>query len=84
MSLASGQVAFAADNITGTDAELIDLAALSSSTTELLAQSDLAQITNVQLIETETGLQVILETADSELATPTTNVSGDALIVEIP
>ena len=84
MSLAGGQVTFAADDITGTNAELIELAALSSSTVELHAQSSLVQITNVRLAVTETGLQVILETADSELATPTTNVSGDALIVEIP
>ncbi|MEM6840514.1 MAG: TonB-dependent receptor, partial [Cyanobacteria bacterium P01_C01_bin.120] len=33
--------------------------------------------------ETEAGLQVILETTDSELATPTTTVSGNALIAEI-
>ncbi|MEM9093125.1 MAG: TonB-dependent receptor plug domain-containing protein, partial [Cyanobacteria bacterium P01_F01_bin.53] len=42
-----------------------------------------AQITGVRLEETEAGLQVILETADSELATPTTTVSGNALIAEI-
>ena len=91
MSLASGQVAiaqaltgqFAAENVTEPDTEAIELSP-SFLTAELLAQSALVQITNVRLAVTETGLQVILETADSELATPTTNVSGDALIVEIP
>ena len=42
------------------------------------------QITNVRLETTETGLQVILETADGELAAPNTTVSGNALIADIP
>jgi iron complex outermembrane receptor protein len=42
------------------------------------------QITNVRVEDTETGLQVILETANGELAAPTTTVSGNALIAEIP
>ncbi|MEM1255624.1 MAG: TonB-dependent siderophore receptor [Cyanobacteria bacterium P01_H01_bin.21] len=53
---------------------------LSSQT---LTQTPLVQITNVRLDKTNTGLQVVLETTDSELSTPTTIVSGDALIVEI-
>lgn len=48
-----------------------------------LAQTALVQITNVRLEETDAGLQVVLETAAGELSTPTTTVSGDALIVEI-
>ncbi|WP_299402825.1 TonB-dependent siderophore receptor [Acaryochloris sp. IP29b_bin.148] len=42
------------------------------------------QITGVRLEETETGLQVVLETADGTLATPTTTVAGNVLTAEIP
>ncbi|MBE7385526.1 MAG: TonB-dependent siderophore receptor [Leptolyngbya sp. SIO1E4] len=55
--------------------------------TEWIAQIEASrvQITNVRLEETdEVGLQVVLETADGELAAPTTTVSGNALIAEIP
>lgn len=48
-----------------------------------LAQASLVQITHVRLEETDAGLQIVLETTDGELSTPTTTVSGDALIVEI-
>ncbi|MBE7385423.1 MAG: TonB-dependent siderophore receptor [Leptolyngbya sp. SIO1E4] len=50
-----------------------------------IAQTETApiQIIGVQLEETETGLQVLLAIADGELLTPTTTVSGDALIVDI-
>ncbi|MBE7385514.1 MAG: TonB-dependent receptor [Leptolyngbya sp. SIO1E4] len=54
------------------------------STESWLAQTSLVQITAVRLEETEAGLQVVLETADGELALPTTTVSGNALIAEIP
>ncbi|MEM9808184.1 MAG: TonB-dependent siderophore receptor [Cyanobacteria bacterium P01_D01_bin.56] len=47
-------------------------------------EASLTQITGVRVEETETGLQVMLETAGGEVATPTTSVSGDALILEIP
>ena len=50
---------------------------------QTLAQTPLVQITNIRLEETDAGLQVVLETAESELSMPTTSVSGDALIVEI-
>ncbi|MEM7061879.1 MAG: TonB-dependent receptor [Cyanobacteria bacterium P01_B01_bin.77] len=54
--------------------------------TDWVAQREvsLVQITNVRLEDTETGLQVVLETLDGELATPTTTVSGNTLIAEIP
>ncbi|MBE7385520.1 MAG: TonB-dependent siderophore receptor [Leptolyngbya sp. SIO1E4] len=57
-----------------------------TTVTEWMAQieASLVQITNVRLEDTEAGLQVILETADGELVTPTTTVSGNALIAEIP
>ncbi|MEM0981576.1 MAG: TonB-dependent receptor [Cyanobacteria bacterium P01_H01_bin.58] len=53
---------------------------------EWMAQIEAAliQITRVRLEDTEAGLRVILETADGELAVPTTTVSGNALIAEIP
>ena len=41
-------------------------------------------VTSIQLETTETGLQVRLETADGELLAPTTTVSRNALIAEIP
>ncbi|NET39661.1 MAG: TonB-dependent receptor plug domain-containing protein [Cyanothece sp. SIO1E1] len=43
----------------------------------------LVPITAVRLESTETGFQVVLEAAERELATPTTTVSGNALIAEI-
>ena len=54
-----------------------------SPSSQNIAQTSLVQITNVRLEGTDTGLQVILETADGELSTPTTSISGDALVVEI-
>ncbi|MEM9809038.1 MAG: TonB-dependent receptor plug domain-containing protein, partial [Cyanobacteria bacterium P01_D01_bin.56] len=48
-----------------------------------LAQASLIEITDVQLSETEMGLQIVLETT-GDLPTPVTSTSGDALILEIP
>ncbi|ESA35149.1 hypothetical protein N836_13200 [Leptolyngbya sp. Heron Island J] len=50
---------------------------------QILAQTPLVQITNIRLEETDAGLQVVLETAEGELSTPTTSVSGDALIIDV-
>ncbi|MEL6401994.1 MAG: TonB-dependent siderophore receptor [Cyanobacteria bacterium J06626_4] len=47
-------------------------------------ESALVQITAVRLEPTEAGLQVVLETAEGELATPTTEIVGNALIADIP
>jgi iron complex outermembrane recepter protein len=47
-----------------------------------IAQS-LIQITKVQVNSTETGLQVVLQTAEGELTVPTPTVVGNALIAEI-
>ncbi|MEM6433773.1 MAG: TonB-dependent siderophore receptor [Cyanobacteria bacterium P01_D01_bin.115] len=47
-------------------------------------EAALVQITGVQIEETEAGLQIVLETAGGELTTPTTSVSGNALIADIP
>ncbi|MEM9245149.1 MAG: TonB-dependent receptor plug domain-containing protein, partial [Cyanobacteria bacterium P01_F01_bin.153] len=51
--------------------------------------SHLAQVPPVQIIDVrvkagESGLQVVLETADGTLLEPTTSVLDDALILEIP
>ncbi|MEM7061871.1 MAG: TonB-dependent receptor [Cyanobacteria bacterium P01_B01_bin.77] len=52
--------------------------------TNAVAQAPSIQVTAVRLEQTETDLQIILETAGGELTTPTTSVSGDALIAEFP
>ena len=54
-----------------------------SATASQLAQASLVEITNIQLEATETGLQVVLETAGGELPAPATSISGNALILEI-
>jgi len=53
---------------------------------EWLAQMEAAiiEITGVRVERSETGLQVILETADGDLSAPTTETVGNALIAEIP
>ena len=48
-----------------------------------IAQS-LVQVTGVRVETTETGVQVVLETAKGELATPATRTVGDTLIVDFP
>jgi iron complex outermembrane receptor protein len=48
-----------------------------------IAQS-LVQIVGVEVNPTDTGVEVILETADGQLATPVTSVVGNALIADIP
>ena len=47
-------------------------------------EASLTQITGVQIEETEAGVQIVLETAAGELATPTTQTVGNALIADIP
>ncbi|MEO0489450.1 MAG: TonB-dependent receptor plug domain-containing protein, partial [Cyanobacteria bacterium J06659_2] len=47
-------------------------------------EASLTQITGVQIEETEAGLQIVFETAAGELATPTTQTVGNALIADIP
>lgn len=60
-----------------------DLVPAPRNTTVAQGESSLVQLTDIRLELTETGLQIVLE-ATGELATPTTTVSGNALIVEIP
>ncbi|MEL6383693.1 MAG: TonB-dependent siderophore receptor, partial [Cyanobacteria bacterium J06626_18] len=57
-----------------------------TSLSNAIAQTETSpiEIIGIQLEETETGLQVMLETADGELTPSTPSVSGNALITEIP
>ena len=68
------------------DIEAAQAREFAPTVTEWRAQIEASwvQITNVRLEETEAGLQVVLETADGELAAPTTTVSDNALTAEIP
>jgi iron complex outermembrane receptor protein len=52
--------------------------------TTQIAQAAIAQITNVQINPSASGINVILNTADRSLAVPPTSVIGNALIVDIP
>ena len=66
---------------------LSEVEATSATTvTDWVAQIEaaLVQITDVRIEATETGVKVVLETVNGELAAPATAVSGNALILEIP
>ncbi|MEM9768395.1 MAG: AMIN domain-containing protein [Cyanobacteria bacterium P01_D01_bin.71] len=56
----------------------------SEFTSQTLAQRAIIQIIGVQLNATETGLDITLNTANGPLAIPSTSVTGNALIAEIP
>ncbi|MGF1569541.1 MAG: TonB-dependent siderophore receptor [Nodosilinea sp.] len=47
-------------------------------------EASLVQITGVRIETTEAGLQIVLDTAEGTLATPTTQTVGNALIADIP
>ena len=47
-------------------------------------EASLVQIIDVRVEETAAGLQIVLTTAEGELATPTTQTVGNALIADIP
>ncbi|MEM0980068.1 MAG: TonB-dependent siderophore receptor [Cyanobacteria bacterium P01_H01_bin.58] len=59
---------------------------LAASEQAAIAQIETSQvqITGVRLEDTDTGLQIVLETANGELAAPTITVTGNALIAAIP
>jgi iron complex outermembrane receptor protein len=69
-----------------TPSSLSDLEQPATTVTDWIAQieASLVQITGVRVEETETGLQVILETADGSLEAPETRSIGNALIADIP
>ncbi len=83
ITLAGAQGSLAAENGVEIEPETIDRTSPVNASAELLAQGEPEKITNIRLETTETGLQIILNTT-GELAVPSTTVSGDALIVEIP
>ncbi|MBE9112771.1 TonB-dependent siderophore receptor [Nodosilinea sp. LEGE 07298] len=47
-------------------------------------EASLTEITGVRLEATEAGLQIVLDTAEGNLATPATQTVGNALIADIP
>lgn len=49
-----------------------------------IAQASIAQVTEVRLNLTDTGIEVILATPDRQLPIPSTSVIGNALIADIP
>jgi iron complex outermembrane recepter protein len=64
--------------------ELVEPAATTVSNWLAQIEASLVQITGVRVEETETGLQVVLETADGSLEVPETRSIGNALIADIP
>ncbi len=46
--------------------------------------NSVVQVTGIQLNPTTDGIEVVLETAEGEVVTPSTEVVGNALIAEIP
>lgn len=51
--------------------------------TNPIAQAGLVQVTGVQVENTETRLQVVLEMPGGEATTPTTTTSGNALVITV-
>ena len=88
MSMAAIPAAWADTGLTTqiTDPEQITHTQPATTVEEWIAQIDaaLVQITEVRVETNETGLQVILETAEEDLAAPAIEAVGNALIVEIP
>ncbi|MGF1571425.1 MAG: TonB-dependent receptor plug domain-containing protein [Nodosilinea sp.] len=71
----------------GTPTLLSDLEQPATTIADWMAQveASLVQITGVRVETTEAGLQLVLETANGrELAAPTTQTVGNALIADIP
>jgi iron complex outermembrane recepter protein len=66
--------------------QLSELEQPATTVTDWIAQieASLVQITGVRVEETETGFQVVLETAEGSLEVPETRSIGNALIADIP
>ncbi|MEM9805967.1 MAG: TonB-dependent receptor [Cyanobacteria bacterium P01_D01_bin.56] len=56
----------------------------SAQPADWLAQAELVRVTGVRVEETAAGLQVVLETAEGDVATPITSTTSNALVIEIP
>jgi len=99
LSVLTAHPAGAQSNLDGTEGEtqgregaiaeiphLSDVEHPATSVEEWVAQLEqgVVQITAVQLIPTDRGLEIRLETTEGELTVPATSVVGNALIAEIP
>jgi len=79
-----------AEEITGFRAieipHLSEVERLATTVDEWMAQVEQAstEITNVRLNSTGNGIEIVLETAEGQLSTPSTSVVGNALIADIP
>jgi len=49
-----------------------------------IAQSNVVEVTGIRLMNTATGLEVIVETREGEVSQPSSSVVGNALILDIP
>ncbi|NEQ32007.1 MAG: AMIN domain-containing protein, partial [Leptolyngbya sp. SIO4C5] len=88
-TVATSEAAPADELATPVDVSILDqIEAQAPATTvnEWLAQIEASrvQIIDVRVEETDAGLQIVLETAEGELATPATQTVGNALIADIP
>ncbi|MEM9485046.1 MAG: TonB-dependent siderophore receptor [Cyanobacteria bacterium P01_F01_bin.116] len=84
LAVAGGQVAIAPALIFQfAHTLLFTNAAVASDLASPIAQANTVQVTGVTLESGDTGLQIQLETA-GELSAPTSEVSGNALIIEFP
>jgi len=74
------------DSLFSIPAPLSELEQPATTVTDWVAQIEaaLVQITGVRVEESETGLQVTLETAEGELSVSETRTVGNALIADIP
>ncbi|MEM7794619.1 MAG: Plug domain-containing protein, partial [Cyanobacteria bacterium P01_C01_bin.118] len=78
LAVAGGQLAISHTLLFANAALANNLAPLSSAE---IAQANVVQVTGVTLESSDAGLQIQLETA-GELPTPTSEVSGNALVIE--
>lgn len=85
-SVATAEQAEPAGVTASASLSLSDMSQPATTVDEWMAQieASVVSITGVRVEATETGVEVVLETAEGELATPTTETVGNALIAEIP
>ena len=85
LTVTAGQLVVA-EAVLGQQQSRLPNSSAHNTATDWIAQREAlpVEITNVRLENTETGLQIVLETIGNELATPATTVSDDVLIAEIP
>jgi iron complex outermembrane receptor protein len=64
--------------------ELPTVQQTANTVTEWLAQSQVVQVTNVEVSATSEGLEIVLQTPAGEISLPTTSVIDNTLIADIP